>query len=545
MTNISDSLKTISQLNRDALNCNVFSVYDYDCLSMQELLCTFFTKINECVDVSNKTVVLVDWLVNQGLSQEVAKKLNQWLVDGTLANIINETVFNDLKSKITLVENEVGKLNNVVSYVSVKNYGAKGDGVTDDSQPFVDCFNYCTENNKTMFIPNGTYIVNVLLKKSNHPTHDPNSNKPIRIVGESYLGVKINTTNQTRPIIDASRTKNVYMENIFSDNSWFHVLQYGDEFREFSRKRDIFIKNVGSLSTEGSYPSWNLLINTPAPNTYNNTHMRDSIYNRYPMEIVNNSGFNAMMINNLSNTNSDGTPGYPSDNSAIGIIDEVTNSTGVILIDCNTRSNYQVKNGKAESKSGVREDVVYEIDQLGHVSIGCSTQNGDTVAPGTHTVKLRSKYPSVALYDQHRGNRKTVIGSSDDTSYIDVYNETGEIVGGVVWDYKKKIMTPKNCDLAMGSRLDIDDNTWTDFAEAGWRNIIKFNVSSAKTFNGLNGGSEGQFLTLVSTNSNVTIKHDAGWSQGIRLKNATNLTLQPNMCILLQKLHDGWYQING
>lgn len=94
------ALKTLESLKRDSLNCNVFSVYDYCDLSMQELLCTFFTKINQVVDATNKTVVLVDWLVNQGLSEEVAKKLDTWLRDGTLANIINETVFNELNRKV-------------------------------------------------------------------------------------------------------------------------------------------------------------------------------------------------------------------------------------------------------------------------------------------------------------------------------------------------------------------------------------------------------------------------------------------------------------
>ena len=36
----------IKELKPTDLNCNVFNVYDYNGLSMQELLCQFFTKIN-------------------------------------------------------------------------------------------------------------------------------------------------------------------------------------------------------------------------------------------------------------------------------------------------------------------------------------------------------------------------------------------------------------------------------------------------------------------------------------------------------------------
>ena len=48
----------LSELKPTDLNCNVFDVYSYDGLSMQELLCQFFTKINECIKVSNETILL-------------------------------------------------------------------------------------------------------------------------------------------------------------------------------------------------------------------------------------------------------------------------------------------------------------------------------------------------------------------------------------------------------------------------------------------------------------------------------------------------------
>ena len=35
----------INEIKPQDLNCNVFDVYSYDGLSMQELLCQFFTKI--------------------------------------------------------------------------------------------------------------------------------------------------------------------------------------------------------------------------------------------------------------------------------------------------------------------------------------------------------------------------------------------------------------------------------------------------------------------------------------------------------------------
>lgn len=94
------NLKIINELKPLDLNCSIFSVYDYDGLSMQELLCQFFTKINEIIKSQNEVYELCDWLINIGLKQEVAKKLEEWINDGTLANLINDTLFNELNKKI-------------------------------------------------------------------------------------------------------------------------------------------------------------------------------------------------------------------------------------------------------------------------------------------------------------------------------------------------------------------------------------------------------------------------------------------------------------
>ena len=82
------------------LNCNVFSVYDYCGVNIQELLSQFFTKINSCVDYTNGSLDLVKWLVEEGLSLEVAKQLNTWLIDGTLAGIINDVLLKEISDKV-------------------------------------------------------------------------------------------------------------------------------------------------------------------------------------------------------------------------------------------------------------------------------------------------------------------------------------------------------------------------------------------------------------------------------------------------------------
>ena len=103
----------MEKLKRYDLNCNIFDVYNYDGLSMQELLCQFYTKINECVEFSNSTLDLCEWLVSEGLNQEVSIKLTNWLNDGTLENIINVSLFENLNNKIDNVTSKLEQIENM------------------------------------------------------------------------------------------------------------------------------------------------------------------------------------------------------------------------------------------------------------------------------------------------------------------------------------------------------------------------------------------------------------------------------------------------
>ena len=91
----------INKIEPMDLNCNIFSVYDYDDYSIQELLSTFFTKINDCVDLSNKTFKLAEWLVNQGLRQEVAKTMERWWNEGKFGEIFTQDVLSGIDKRIT------------------------------------------------------------------------------------------------------------------------------------------------------------------------------------------------------------------------------------------------------------------------------------------------------------------------------------------------------------------------------------------------------------------------------------------------------------
>ena len=129
----------MEKLKRYDLNCNIFDVYNYEGLSMQELLCQFYTKINECVDFSNSTLDLCEWLVNEGLNLEVATKLTTWLNDGTLENIINVSLFENLNKKIDSVSSQ---LNHITNYINPDIYEGS------DIEKLQKAIDECVKTNK-------------------------------------------------------------------------------------------------------------------------------------------------------------------------------------------------------------------------------------------------------------------------------------------------------------------------------------------------------------------------------------------------------------
>lgn len=83
-------------------------------------------------------------------------------------------------------KNWVNELNNLARIISVKDFGAKGDGVTDDTSAIQTAINNCASNDGLLFFPAGTYICEGL----NIPA--------IRLVGcgrKSVLKLKANAEN--------------------------------------------------------------------------------------------------------------------------------------------------------------------------------------------------------------------------------------------------------------------------------------------------------------------------------------------------------------
>ena len=77
------------------------TIYDFDnAFSINELLCKFWEKIEETINISNECIDILNWVKEQGLSDEVEKLITQLVDDGTIEQMINIDKIEELRTLI-------------------------------------------------------------------------------------------------------------------------------------------------------------------------------------------------------------------------------------------------------------------------------------------------------------------------------------------------------------------------------------------------------------------------------------------------------------
>lgn len=148
---------TVTEKIIDKIECvkksiEEISVYDLNVYSMIELYYYLARKINEIIKelsrfegaISDEIIEQnkkLEYLLNEGLTIEVIKKIQSMLENGEFAEIINKEIFGELNNKIDMIATKR------IGYVTYDQFGAKGDGETDDYQYIKACHDYANENN--------------------------------------------------------------------------------------------------------------------------------------------------------------------------------------------------------------------------------------------------------------------------------------------------------------------------------------------------------------------------------------------------------------
>ena len=83
--------------------------YDYEDYTQLEINSKLIQKIDEVIENCNNAFEYVDWLKDQGLSDEVTNILYTWKKDGTLKNLSNKKEIDNLRIEINNNITELAK----------------------------------------------------------------------------------------------------------------------------------------------------------------------------------------------------------------------------------------------------------------------------------------------------------------------------------------------------------------------------------------------------------------------------------------------------
>lgn len=144
-------------------------VYDFSDMTNEELRCKFFQKLQECIELCNNTSEIMDWLKNEGLENEVNELLAQWEQDGTLEDLINDTLFNRKVDK-EIFDNTIEAINNSIDTTNeqMDNIACIVDFAKKENETWDVTINRLIENgNKIKFLNHEYELYDTIILRDN------------------------------------------------------------------------------------------------------------------------------------------------------------------------------------------------------------------------------------------------------------------------------------------------------------------------------------------------------------------------------------------
>ena len=161
-----------------------------------------------------------EYMLGEGLKKEVVKVLELMYEDGRLAEIINETIFQELNQKIEDYKTDLSERMDQL-YVNAVEFGVKNDG-TPTSKEVQELIIYCEENNKNAYFPAGTYLIEKTVYTRNQSSYYYTPGLILKGAGKNTI-FKGNGAN---PVNYMSSLQEQALFNIHSNNMYISDVMF-------------------------------------------------------------------------------------------------------------------------------------------------------------------------------------------------------------------------------------------------------------------------------------------------------------------------------
>ena len=200
-----DKIKAVAQ------RLGIITVEDMERYTALQLIMMIANKMNELQEIINVQNDKIDDLFD-GVLSEIEQILNEWIKDGTLDTLINQSALKEINERVDETNVQLSHIANVY----LKDYGAVCDYTTDDSQAFQRIMDEVNRTKIVIVLPagSGTVIDQTVTVKDG---------KQIYIVGNNC---SIKTTTG-KPLFTSANLSFIHFENVgvsgFSNGTAKHI----------------------------------------------------------------------------------------------------------------------------------------------------------------------------------------------------------------------------------------------------------------------------------------------------------------------------------
>ena len=191
------------------------TIYDFDnAFSINELLCKFWEKIEESINISNESIDILNWIKEQGLPNEVQLFINQLVTDGTIEQMINIDKIDKVKNTLTNdIQTFKEETTNKFTIVSSQLDTIANKGTT------VEVLERVTKEEINRQIEDGT-IANLTIE-DNSITWDKFKNELKSNINQLVKNTTINNDGSVKEIFTDNKYKITTFENNVVNEKWY------------------------------------------------------------------------------------------------------------------------------------------------------------------------------------------------------------------------------------------------------------------------------------------------------------------------------------